>query len=417
MITRNKNIKVESSFRKNALTLVTGTAASQLIPIIATPLLTRLYTPSEFGVFAFILVSITIFSIISTGRYELAIFLPKNQRIAFYLVNISIRRALIVFILIVPINYFIITTFSEKDVLENILLNLVPLSILLSALILIFIQLNIRYENFSLVNIIRISQSSITTISALLLGLISSSFLSLFIADIAAKIFVVLLILKRKHKYKYAYCNNKILRKTQKRYSNFSKYETFSSLISTLNFQLPILVIPMFFSASAAGFYFLVFRVIMSPVSVFGVSIYEAFKIKATSDFRKNKNCRKIFLKVLLTLLILGAIPTLLIMMFGKEIFSVLFGREWITAGFYAQVLAPTALARLISAPLSYMFHLREKSKLNSLIQTLFLTLTIISLLAGYCYNDLSLLIILLSLSGCSFYLIQISISFRLTKE
>lgn len=413
-MTNNHN--KELSFRKKVITLVSGTAIAQLLPIIATPLLTRIYSPTEFGIFAFILVLTTIFSIISSGRYELAIFLPKNPRIAFYLANISIRRTLIVFAITLPISFLIITQTGERAFLEQAILTLIPLSILLSALILVFTQLIIRYEFFPIINRIRILQSSLTTTFALSFGFYSNSFLSLFIADVIAKIITVIFIFRQKHNYKYTFCNNKVLKNIQSRYSSFSRYETFSALVSTLNFQLPILVIPMLFSASVAGFYFLVFRVIMSPVSIFGVSIYEAFKIKATTDFRNNKDCREIFLKVLTTLLFIGIVPTIIIMVFGKEIFSIIFGTKWIQAGFYAQVLAPTALARLISAPLSYMFHLREKSKLNSILQLFFLILTIISLITGYLLDNIELLIMLLSFSGCAFYVIQISISYKLTK-
>ena len=44
-------LKPKSEFAKNVLTLMTGTTIAQAIPIAISPILTRLYTPEDFGVF------------------------------------------------------------------------------------------------------------------------------------------------------------------------------------------------------------------------------------------------------------------------------------------------------------------------------------------------------------------------------
>lgn len=49
MITK---LKPKSEFSKNVLTLITGTTIAQAIPIAISPILTRIYTPEDFGVFA-----------------------------------------------------------------------------------------------------------------------------------------------------------------------------------------------------------------------------------------------------------------------------------------------------------------------------------------------------------------------------
>jgi len=45
-------LKLKSEFAKNVLTLMTGTTIAQAIPIAISPILTRIYTPEDFGVFA-----------------------------------------------------------------------------------------------------------------------------------------------------------------------------------------------------------------------------------------------------------------------------------------------------------------------------------------------------------------------------
>jgi len=68
--------KSKSDFKKNVLTLMAGTTIAQAIPIAISPILTRLYTPEEFGLFALFLAIVSIFGVVATMRYEMAIVQP-----------------------------------------------------------------------------------------------------------------------------------------------------------------------------------------------------------------------------------------------------------------------------------------------------------------------------------------------------
>ncbi|MCK5335612.1 MAG: translocase, partial [Gammaproteobacteria bacterium] len=73
-----KNLPKEESSR-NVLTLMTGTSIAQAIPIAISPLLTRIYTPNDFGVYALFISIATIFGSIANARYEMAIMLPHKD--------------------------------------------------------------------------------------------------------------------------------------------------------------------------------------------------------------------------------------------------------------------------------------------------------------------------------------------------
>lgn len=42
----------KGEFTRNVLTLMTGTTIAQAIPVAISPILTRIYTPQDFGIFA-----------------------------------------------------------------------------------------------------------------------------------------------------------------------------------------------------------------------------------------------------------------------------------------------------------------------------------------------------------------------------
>ena len=74
-----KLFKPKSEFSQNVLTLMTGTTLAQAIPIIISPILTRIYTPEDFGLLALFLSITNIIGSVANGRYELAIMLPKKN--------------------------------------------------------------------------------------------------------------------------------------------------------------------------------------------------------------------------------------------------------------------------------------------------------------------------------------------------
>ena len=72
------------------ITLMTGTAIAQAIPIAVSPILTRLYSPSDFGVFAVYMAVTAVLSVIATGRYEQVVMLPQKDEDAANVVVLSL---------------------------------------------------------------------------------------------------------------------------------------------------------------------------------------------------------------------------------------------------------------------------------------------------------------------------------------
>ena len=59
--------------------LTTGVGFSQLIPLILLPILTRYFSPEEFGFLAIFMAITQLIAIASTFRLEMAVVLPKKD--------------------------------------------------------------------------------------------------------------------------------------------------------------------------------------------------------------------------------------------------------------------------------------------------------------------------------------------------
>ena len=96
----------KNEFTSNVLKLITGTALGQLITVLVSPILTRLYSAEDFGIFAIYISVAGILSVIITLRFEDAIVLPAEDNEAIDLVLLGLGISLI-FSLILLLTFFL----------------------------------------------------------------------------------------------------------------------------------------------------------------------------------------------------------------------------------------------------------------------------------------------------------------------
>ncbi|MDA3835797.1 MAG: oligosaccharide flippase family protein [Spirochaetales bacterium] len=105
-----QRLKPKSAFIRNVLTLMTGTTIAQAIPIAISPILTRIYTPEDFGIFALYMSIASLVAVLATGRYELAIMLPKKNEDAVNIIALSV----IITFLVSIISLLIVFVFNTQ---------------------------------------------------------------------------------------------------------------------------------------------------------------------------------------------------------------------------------------------------------------------------------------------------------------
>ena len=64
------------------MTFASGTAVAQLLLALAMPVLTRLYTPADYGALAVYSSMLTVLVVVASLRYEPAIPLPEDEMTA-----------------------------------------------------------------------------------------------------------------------------------------------------------------------------------------------------------------------------------------------------------------------------------------------------------------------------------------------
>ena len=378
-------LKPKSEFSRNVLTLMTGTTIAQAIPIAVSPILTRLYTPEDFGVFALYISLVSFLSIIVTGRYEMAIVLPKTDKEALNILGLS----LLITFLIVGIVFFIILFFKEATLnLLNAqkigdLIYIIPFSILLSGLYQSFNYWFSRKKNFKNISSAQIYQSLSTGFNQLLLGYFKV-YGGLIIGNIFGKVLGVFIFITNFFKYnklRLKDINLQIMLHQLKKYKDFPLINSLHALSDAIRNSGSVILISSFFGSGILGFYSLSMRVLQVPIGIVGSAIGQVLYQKFTILYHNKKGLYK-YVKKIFFLLILIALPIFATLYFiAPALFAYVFGEKWRVAGEYSQILVPYLFMNFLLSPLSSLPLILNKQKeifYIGLVGNILLILTII---------------------------------------
>ena len=390
MINKIKHLINNKPFLKNTSVLASGILISQIISIVFSPLLSRIYTPIDFGLLHIFLSFISILTIIATLKFEMAIPLPSDDKIAIHLVISSIIF-ITFFTLIIGINLYIFKPFLIKIFdLQQIAnhLYLIPLGTFFAAFYLILNYWAIRKKKFNTISKTKIKQGALGIVIQIGLGLIGLKPLGLLIGSIfkrAAGFYELLkIVLQDKKLLKENFNLEKII-SSIKRYKKFPLVSSQSALINTVGLNLPILLFANFYGSEKVGFFSLVLMVVNIPLTTIGISLSQVF-ISETSELinKDKKQLKKLYYRIVKNLFLIGFIPCLVLLIWSPKLFPVIFGEKWIISGEIAQILAIMFLIQFTVVPTSQMLTILEKQEIQFIWDLLRLITVYLSIYLPY---------------------------------
>lgn len=408
-----KRMIPNGEYSRNVLTLMSGTMIAQAIPIIISPILTRMYTPEDFGIFALYFSVANIIASVSTGRYEMAVMLPDDDRDALNLVILSVIISL--FISCISLLLVIFLGSRISILLGNpairMCLYLIPFMVFLSGTFQGLNYWNIRKKKYKRMASNRVIQSGTTGTLNAGFGFVSPGGFALAIGGIigqcASVVNLTISLIKEDHNYFSNISKHNIINNA-KRYIDFPRFDVPAVFLNLSAQQLTHIFFNTFFNATIAGYYYLTQRIMGMPMTLIANSILDVFKEEASRAYRKDGNAKYVFIKTFKKLFIISIPIAIFLYIFIEKIFVIVFGVQWQIAGEFARILVPMFFIRFIASPLSFMLYISEKQKLNVIGQGMLLA----ALLFSFYFNKSEVGIITsisLSFSIIYFYYLIIS--------
>lgn len=377
----------KSEFSRNVSSQILGTGMAQVLPFLATPLLTRLFTEEDFALYTSFFAVASIFAVAVGGKYHLAIVLPKGEedaRKVFVLsVYLTIAYALVTALLLPFFHRFF--PHELKDVLYY-----VPPYVLFFGIWSAYINVSIRHKTFTTNAIAKVLQAMGYILTAIALGFSKVVAFGLVISKIMGTV-VSWLFLSNRSPMNFKVMRFTELKEMARAYIDYPKFGIWPSFLNTISLQALVLILGKFYTIDDLGYFGLTFMVLSAPLTLIGNSYKDVFyqKMASLMNAERYGEALTFFRKSALVLLVMGIPICLILYFFGEPLFGLVFGEKWKRSGIFAAILAFSFAAKLVVSPLSSIFNATNTLRIASKWQVLYFISTFVTL--GYCAAVLEL--------------------------
>ncbi len=397
---------MKSTFVQNVLVLITGTTVAQIIPIVFAPVLSRLYAPEDFGIFALCMAIVSFLSIISTGRYELAIMLPKREGDA---LSIAILSVLIVTVISITM-FLLLWIFYEQIILYDG--NLEISKWLYFILLMVFFMgtyqtLNYwttRKKQYKTLAITSTIQKAVMVFTNLFIGINRQSSSGLIVGALSGQCVansgLAWHVWKHDRK-KIRSITWDSIKRNATIYKRFPIYSMPYSLIGIFSSRFIVFALSAIGFVQVAGFVDFSRSILNVPIALLSSAIGQVFFQEASFSMDTHR-IEQIVMKLLIRITELFTPLFIFFVVWSSDIFKVAFGAKWSDAGVYAAALAPASFCLLFTSWLDRIYEISLRQNTALLLQICFDVICIL-LTVGLLYMGVTPVICVFVLSMVTF--------------
>ncbi|HDB6955628.1 TPA: type 8 capsular polysaccharide synthesis protein Cap8K [Staphylococcus aureus] len=358
-----------NKFIGDSFLMILSSGIAQVILIITTPIITRLYSPTEFGEFTIFSNIAMILIPIINARYDLLIVNTKNDRSANILSQISFLISLLILLILIPI-FAISAWLYPNFILDFIFIIIMLFLVSLTNIFTNYLNKERKYKVLSLINVFRAGSMALLQI---IFGLLALGSLGLIIDFSLSYIAGITLgyktfkkhfnIVRDKEETKALFLENK----------NQLVYSTPSILLNSLSFSVVVFFIGILYTNTEVGIYGMAIRVLGIPVTIISLGLSKIFMQQANDYYIEYGNFRNLLLKFSSILVIVSIILYVPLYLFSEELVNILLGHSWVDAITVIKIVIPLFVIRLIVSTVSLSVIVLQKQQLELILQALFL--------------------------------------------
>lgn len=365
--------RIKTSFLKSITALVSGSIVAQLIAIIVSPIMTRLYTPSDIGVFTFIITIVNMFSPVINGRYDIAIVTEPTKKNIFPLMRLSLRICLI-FTFVISIGSSVYFMKSKENSVYSYAVIFILILLISRGVTNILIAYNNRNKEYKLMTSVYVIRSLVQNVGFVLFGVFKFGVFGLLFSQVAG----IMLSIKRQsssfksqfNSFKKSSFQDEL--DVAKKHKNQLLYSTPAIFVNNFSYSSLNLFVGSLFNTSVLGYYSMSYRLLGLPLNIISNNVSKIFIEEASREYDVSKSFTKTLKKTTIILVIM-AIPMVLCMYFFiPPIFEIVFGKNWSITGKYVRILSPMFGIRFIVTAIAPGLTVARKQGMDLILQLLF---------------------------------------------
>jgi len=340
---------------RQVLTLLGGAGLAQAIVLAASPILTRLYAPEHFGIFALFVSLVALIATVATGRYEMAVILPASDDEAWQVVLLTLLIA------IATTALTLVVVFTCGDALAEWAGDprlrrwawLLPVAVLLAAVTNTLSCWANRDQAYGALAVNRVAQSGVTALASVGLGAAGWASPGLMLGSLLGQASGALLLSMRGLRGR-SDTELATLAALARRYRDFPRINLPHALLDAAQASVVLVLLGTAYGSAVLGWYAFTLRIARTPLAMVGASVGQVFQQRAARLAEKRGDLVSLVRHTTLRLILVAA-PFGLVILWAPDFFAWAFGADWREAGLYARVLAPWMILSLLTSPLSQL--------------------------------------------------------------
>ncbi len=408
----------KSEYAKHSTILMTGTVVSMVLKALTTFWLAKYLGSALIGVYTLYCATYSILLVVATGRYELAIMLPKDDNDGFLLTMLSMGLSF-AFSVIAMVS-FVLYGWIFKINLDWILF--LPLTL---AILGVYYSANYwlnRKKCYIKLALNRIIQGVLFLAFSLMFYYIPSTrHFSLILGYIFSQgtVMIILIIYVvmdfKKYNFKVSFIRTKQL---AKEYVNFPKLSVISGVVNNLSVKLPVFLLTFLVSDEIVGQYGMMESILAAPIAIISEAIRDVFRQKASRDYADDHECYYTYKTTFKMLALTAIIPFLLIMIGGKPIINTAYSSlKYDMAGNFIILMAPFYYIKFVVSPLTFMTYIASKQSFDLKWQFMLCISSAVAFFVGYLLtHNVYIMLLLYGIALAAMYMISFYYTRKLAK-
>lgn len=354
------------------IALASGSIVGQLAMIGVLPIITRIYSPADFGLLGAFSAIVMIVLPAACLRFDLAIPIPSDDRDAHALAALGFAGATLVSVVV----WVTLTLYGDAMKAEYVAVFdrfgwLVPLTLWTASVFSITQYFAIRRQRFRALAIAHATRGGLGAATQVGLGFAGIGPLGLVLGQAIymglGSISLVYSFLSREL-MGLQHLDMRFLADTIRRYWRFPVFSMPESLLNSAASYLPMLMILWISGAEVAGLFYLAQRITSIPVGLIGGQLSRVFIGEAPMQLREGTLFR--FTAKLMSVLFLATlVPSILGVLFAPHLADAALGDEWAPLADMLVLLIPAAFLQFCVSPVSTVLHVRSRQATSLVVQ------------------------------------------------
>jgi len=405
---------VGASFVRNIVVVMSGTAIAQLVSFAFSPILSRLYSPADFGIFGTYLSIATVIAAGATLNYSDTVMLPKKDEeagallVLSCLATVGVAAGTAIFCLVVSGPWLKLVGMADLGWFRWF----VPATVLLLGLSQSLSSWATRQKAFKTTSQAQIVRSSVNCASQTVGGLAGLGGIGLIgsgvIAEAATTLFLGRSALARSFPLFRHGAAWRTLRRKAHEFREFAIYGAPQNVMNALSQGVPVLALDHYFGVAVAGYYAFGMRLLQVPLNFFLTSIRQVLFQKLSQLRADGGDLYGPFLKATGGLALISVGPTCAGFFLAPTVFAFVFGEQWRPAGEFGRWLIVWLAPAFCNVPSALAARILRLQRNLFLYDLALLVARVLALILGGIYFSAIHTVIVLSVVGCLFNLFLI---------